>query len=138
LIRRTISVLLFVLGGWMLFGELFAAFFDVEPGLLDSAIMVGIFIPIAGAPLLAATLLTPRHRWRELGLTILLAAGIGILAAAFVAAVMLDPAMARLMPPLRELRFDAVFGFANLLVVSAVGLWLYRRTAQHPDQAERE
>ena len=114
----------------MLFGELFAAFFDVEPGLLDSAIVVGIFIPIAGAPLLAATLLTPGDRWRELGLTILLAAGIGIFAAAFVAA--------RLMPPLRELRFDAVFGFANLLVVSALGLWLYRRTAQHPDQAERE
>ena len=126
--RRVASVLLFVLGSWMLVSELFAAFMDVQPGKWDSLFVTAIFVPISGAPLLAGALISPgRHRWRELGLTILLSAGTAAALAACIVAVMLDPRLARHMSFLHEIRFDLLFGAVNWLAVAAFGGWLYRR-----------
>ena len=138
MIRRIASVLLFVLGGWILATELFAASLDVEPGVWDSLAIVGIFVPIAGVPLLAGALTSRGDRWRELGLTILVSVGVAVATFACVTAVMLDPAFARQMPPLHEIRLDPLIGLINLLVVGAVGSWLYRRRARHPNETERD
>jgi hypothetical protein len=119
--------LLLLLGGWMLVSELFAAFMDVEPGVRDSLFVAAIFVPISGAPLLAGALTSPGQRWRELGLTILLSAGIAAALAACMVAVMLDPRLARPMSFMHEIHFDLLIGAVNWLAVATFGWWLYRR-----------
>lgn len=133
MIRRVVSVLLFVFGGWMLASELAVAFFNMEPGLRDSAILIGIFVPVAGIPLLCGVWASPGDRWRELGLTLLIAAGVMLFCAITMLAFFLDPGFKPYMPPMPKIEFAPIIGIVNLLVIAALGWLLYRRPSHHAD-----
>jgi hypothetical protein len=124
--RRALSILLFILGGWVLASEILTAFLDVQPGVRDSVIFIGVFGALAAAPLLLGAWATPGQKWRELGLTVLLGAGFGAIAVATIAAVMADPGAAPLLPSMRGLSLAPVIGIANLAFVCAIGIALYR------------
>lgn len=124
--RRALSLILFILGGWVLASEILTAFLDVQPGLRDSIIFIGVFGALAAVPLLLGAWATPGRRWKELGLTILLGAGFGLIAVATIAAVMVDPRAKPLLPSMRGLTLAPVIGIANALVVVALGIALYR------------
>lgn len=124
--RRVLSTLLLIVGGWWLAGEMAVAFLDLEDGISDNLLMVGIVILFAGVPLALGTWASPGNRRRELGLTILLATGATLFGIASVAATILDRAFMRYMPAIPELEFAPVVGVVNLLVVAALGWWLYR------------
>ena len=124
--RRALSLILFILGGWVLASEILTAFLDVQPGLRDSIIFIGVFGALAAVPLLLGAWATPGRRWKELGLTILLGAGFGLIAVATIAAVMVDPGAKPLLPSMRGLTLAPVIGIANALVVVALGIALYR------------
>jgi hypothetical protein len=124
--RRVVSILLFVLGGWMLSSEIVTAFIDVQPGLRDSAIFIALFGVIAAIALLFGAWASPGQRWRELGLTILITAGLAIFCGAAMAVVLMDPGAKPLLPPMPSISIAPVIGIANLLVVSASGIALYR------------
>lgn len=128
--RRAVSVLLFAFGGWMLTGQLASAFFDVEPGAADNAMLIGVFGLIAGVPLLLGAWASPGRRWRELGLTILIAAGIAMFCGVMVLMLFMDPAFMRYMPPPPDIELAPAWGVVNLLVIALVGGLLYqdRRT----------
>src|SRR5687768_4931535 len=105
------------------------AFLDLEAGISDNLLMVGIVILFAGVPLALGTWASPGKRRRELGLTILLATGATLFAIASVAATFMDRSFMRYMPAIPELEFAPVIGIVNLLVVAALGWWLYRAEA---------
>jgi hypothetical protein len=124
--RRALSILLFLLGGWVLASEILTAFMDVQPGVRDSVIFIALFGALAAVPLLLGAWATPGRSWRELGLTVLLGAGFGAIAVATIAAMMVDPEVAPLLPQMRGLKLAPAIGIANLLFVCAVGIALYR------------
>jgi hypothetical protein len=124
--RRAASIILFILGGWVLASEILTAFMDVQPGVRDSVIFIGVFGALAAVPLLLGAWATPGRSWRELGLTILLGAAFGTIAVATIATIMVDPGAKPLLPSMRGLKFAPAIGIANLLFVCAVGVALYR------------
>jgi hypothetical protein len=128
LIRRPASVLLFVLGGLMLTCEGLSAFFDIEPGLRDSLFLIGIYSALATPLLLLGTWISPGERWRELGLTMLIALGCAAVCVVTVLVVFTDPAMKGIMPPdLPPVGVAAAVGIANSLILGVAGWLLYRQ-----------
>ena len=132
MMRRVVSVLLFILGGWVLMSEMLVAFLDVAQGSGDNATMIIIFAMIAALFLVLGAWASPGHRWCELGLTVLIAAGLAVFCTASLAAVLFDPAMKRYMPNLPSLELAPVAGTLNLIAIAALGWWLYRRNSPDP------
>lgn len=124
--RRILSILLFVLGGWILASELFAAFIDVEPGVGDNLFLIALFGIIAAVPLLLGAWASPGERWSELGLTILISAGFGVVGGVSALAILLDPESKPYLPPMPKMDFAVGIGAANLVVITAIGWALYR------------
>ena len=107
--------------------ELMVAFIDVEPGLADSLMMTAIFAVLAVPFLLLGAWASPGRRWRELGLTMLMAGGIGAVCGLITIIVVNDPTAAPLFPqPIPHIDLAPAFGAVNLLLVGALGWWLYR------------
>jgi hypothetical protein len=128
-VRRVVSTLLLIVGGWWLAGEMAVAFLDLERGIADNLMMVGVVALFAAVPLALGTWASPGNRRQELGLTMLLATGATLFLLASVAATVMDRAFMRYMPAMPELEFAPVAGVVNLLVVGAAGWWLYRGEA---------
>lgn len=128
-VRRFLSVLFFVLGGWMLLSQLMVAFIDAGERIGLNLAMMGFMLLFALPFLLIGAWISPGQRWRELGLTILITAGIAIFCGLAALLVMLDPKFMRLMPPMPEIGLSPVTGFVNLALVIGVGVLLYRRAA---------
>lgn len=133
MIRRVLSVLLFAFGGWMLVSEVIVAFLDMGPGVGDSAVLVGIFVVLAGLPLLLGAWASPGRRWRELGLTMLIAIGLAIFSAISTVVVLADPGMKPFLPPMPKIQFALVVGAANALAIAALGWLLFRRGGEAVD-----
>jgi len=125
--RRFLSLLLFVLGGWMLITELCVAFVAAEPGFVHNLYLIALFGVIAGVPLLLGAWASPGQRWSELGLTILISGGVTLLSLVSVAAILLDPESKPFLPPMPKLEIAPVAGTVNLLLLGALGWFLYRK-----------
>jgi hypothetical protein len=125
-IRRIVSILLFAFGGWMLTTELAIAFLDMEPGIGDNALLIVFVAFFTVIPLMLAAWASPGKRWRELGLTTLIAVGVGLLCGVTMAAVLMDPGFKPFMPPMPKIAIAPIAGAVNLLIVAAVGALLYR------------
>jgi drug/metabolite transporter (DMT)-like permease len=127
-IRRPASVLLFVLGGLMLMTEGLWAFFDIDPGFKDNLFMIGILSALAAPLLLAGTWISPGERWRELGLTMLMAIAFAAVCVFSVIVVFTDPAAKDMIPAdMPPIGFVPAIGIANALILGGVGWLLYRR-----------
>ena len=135
--RRVASSILLVIGGWWLSSQMLAAFVDVQAGLSDNLLLVGLVAGMAAVPLLLGTWASPGNRRRELGLTILIATGATLFMLLALAAMLMDRAFMRYMPPMPEIAFAPAVGAANLLVLGAAGWWLYRGSAA-PDQSSSQ
>jgi len=133
MIRRVLSILLFVFGGWMLVTEVITAFLDMEPGLGDSAMFIAIFVLIAGLPLLLAAWVSPGSRWRELGLTILIATGTALVCGISTVVVLSDPGMKQFLPPMPKINLAPAVGAVNLFALAGLGWLLYRPTRRQVD-----
>lgn len=125
--RRVLSVLFFVLGAWMLSGELMVAFMDAGQGVGLNFAMIGFMLLFTLPFLLIGAWISPGRRGRELGLTILITAAMASFSGLVVLLVALDPKFVRLMPPMPEIGLRPVTGVVNLALVGAIGFWLYRR-----------
>ena len=124
--RRFVATLLLVIGCWWLASEMAVAFLDLQPGLADNLLMVGVVAAFAAVALGLGAWASPGNRRRELGLTMLIATGVTLFMIASVAATVMDRAFMRYMPAMPEIHFAPAFGVVNLLVIGAVGWWLYR------------
>jgi cation transport ATPase len=127
--RRIASIIFLVAGGWLLMVEPMMAFIDMRLGSWLGLVVMLIFLVVAGVPLGIGTALSPGNRRRELGLTILITLGVGVVCAVSMAAILLDPGFKQfepLMPPMPDFRLAPLPGLLNLAVVAAAGWWLYR------------
>jgi hypothetical protein len=125
--RRALSVLLFLLGGWMLMTEVAAAFLDAMPGLGDSALFIGVFGGLALVALVLGAWASPGPRKRELGVTILIAAGSALFCAIAAVVMFLDPGFTQFLPEMPKIALAPAVGAVNLVIVAAIGGLLYRR-----------
>ena len=141
--RRVASVILFALGGWMLTTEAMVAWMAVGEGTGMQMFMVALFLLLAAVPLAAGTAVSPGNRLADLGLTLMIVAGI----AAFVGLAMLlafnDPQVAKMMPPdqpMPDIALDPMLGAINLLLIAGGGyaLWRKGRARQREKDSELE
>ena len=110
--------------------ELVASFFDAEPGLTDNLTIAAICTVLAAVPLLLGAWASPGDRWREAGLTILIAAAIGALCGVSVIMIFNDPTARPYLPTeMPKIAFAPLLGAVNLLIVAALGWWLQRGRA---------
>ena len=131
--RRAISVVLYVIGGWILASGLMIAWMNVGQSSGEQVAMAAIFWLFCAPFLLLGIWASPGERLRELGLTLLICAGVGAALAALMLLFFNDPTFMRLMPPnqkLPDLKFAPMSGLANILVAGALGWWLYTGRAK--------
>jgi hypothetical protein len=129
-VRRSASVVLFVLCGWMLSAGVMMGWVDLDEGLGMQLVMAGIVCLFSLPFLLLAVWASPGNRWREAGLTILIAAGLGGAMALMLILVMNDPSFIQLMPPeqaMPHLKFVPLSGIVTVLLFGGIGWLLYRQ-----------
>jgi hypothetical protein len=130
--RRVLSIILFVVGAWLFTSETMMAWLtvpDVDPGIGARLAMAGVTTAMAAPFLLLGTWVSPGKRWAELGLTLMIAVGIGAAVALMLLMVLHDPGFTRLLPPDRPMpkfKFEPLFGLANLLLFGGGGYLLRR------------
>jgi hypothetical protein len=126
--RRALSVIFLVIGGWVLIAEPMMAFMNLGPDVSTvQPLVLGICLAMAAAPLAIGVALSPGERRRELGLTILIAMAAAVFCGLAMAAVFLDPGFKPFMPPMPDIGVAPIAGTVNLVVLTAIGWWLYRR-----------
>jgi hypothetical protein len=134
--RRTVSVLLFVIGGWMLVSGTMVAWMNVgQSGGMELA-MILIFWVISAPFLLLGVWASPGDRAADLGLTLMIAAAVGAAVAVMMFAFLHDPSFLRMMPPdqkIPKFEFAPVPGIADVVVVAGIGWLLYRLRAGGQD-----
>jgi hypothetical protein len=128
--RRVLSVILFVLGGWLLSSEVMMAWITPPDIDLTARVMMLGFMALIAAPLLAlGTWASPGNRLAELGLTLMIVAGIGAVIALVLFVTLSDPGFSKLMPPgqkMPDLHPEPIGGVLNLLLVGGGGFLLRR------------
>ena len=125
--RRVASLLFLFLGGFGVGMQVMVAFFAI-PGGYEYARSLAYFSVIAAAPLAIGTWLSPGRRWRELGLAVLIGAAVCV--GSFSVAIFFPDEQGVIMDRRPLAPFVALApGLANLLLVTAAGLWLYLRGA---------
>ena len=128
--RRVISVFLFVLGAWILSSAVMMAWMDLAESFSMHLAAVAFACAFAAPFLLLAMWASPGTRLRELGLTLLISAGIGGTFGLVMMLIVNDPSFLEFAPNSQELsalRFSPVFGACVVLVLGGVGRLLYRR-----------
>jgi len=127
--RRVASIILFVLGGWMLTSEAMVAWMDMGLGLGPQLLMLVFFLPIAGVPLGLGAWASPGNRPAELGLTLMITAAVGAFCAVAVWLAMNDPQFLKMLPPdqqFPQINAAPMPGSINLLLIAAAGYLLWR------------
>ena len=74
--RRVLSIILFVIGGFCVGMQVMIAFMNVPPDYPGQIPPIIYFASIAALFLIPATALSPGRRWRELGLTMVVGAAV--------------------------------------------------------------
>jgi len=138
--RRVVSIILLFIGGWVLASEATMAWMDMGMGV-GAQLLVGTFLlPFAAVPLALGVWASPGNRLAELGLTLMITAGVAAFCALAVFLVFNDPAIAKMMPPdqpLPDIAFSPVLGMINLLLIAGGGyaLWRIGQGQRSTDQA---
>ena len=134
--RRTLSVILFILGGWLLTCEIMIAWISVGEPSGTAFAMIGIFLVLCAPFLLLGMWASPGNRLADLGITMIIAAGIGAGCSLSAFLMMSDPKFLMLLPlesPARSLRLAPVPGALNLIVIAGAG-WLLWSTGRRREK----
>jgi hypothetical protein len=123
--RRGLSLLLLVVGGFCVGMQVMIAFI-AGGDAADYAGRTAYFTAIAAFFLAFGTWLSPGHRWRELGLAILV--GAAVCAGSFSVTIFLPDEQGVVVDKQELVPYLALVpGFANLALLVAMGLALYLR-----------
>jgi hypothetical protein len=125
--RRVASVILFIIGGWMLMTESVTAWMDLGEGSGAQLAVLGVATALAAPFLLLGFWTSPGNRFADLGLTVMIVAGIGTACALVLILVLNDPGFKQIMPPdktMPDLHLGYVSGLLNALVLAGIG-WLF-------------
>ena len=138
--RRAASIILFVLGGWFLSSEVMVSWMALPGTTLAPRLFALGFMALLAAPLLAlGTWASPGNRLAELGLTLMIVAGIGGAFVLVLLMVLNDPGFRQVMPPdqpMPNIHLEPVGGLLNLAVLAGVGFLLRRLAIARARQAK--
>ncbi len=127
MIRRVASIVLYVLGAWVLAAEMMMASADVGQTPAIALAMIGIMLAVAAVVLLLGLWASPGNRPAELGVTLIAAAIVGGLLVLMFFILTNDPEFAMLMPESSQpFRIAPLPGFVNVAIIAAAGWWLTR------------
>ena len=127
--RRTLSVILLILGGWLLTSEVMISWISVGEPARTAFAMIGILLVLSAPFLFLGTWASPGNRLADLGITMVIAAGIGAGCALSASMMLSDPKFLMLLPlqsPARNLSLAPVSGAMNLIVIAGAGSLLWR------------
>lgn len=128
--RRVTSVILLVIGGWLLTAEAVFAGINLGAGPLVQFFMLLPLLVLAVLALGVGTLVSPGNRPADLGLTLMIVAGVTAFSGVTILLAYNDPAVAKMMPPdqpLPDLAINPIYGGINLLMITGLGYLLWRR-----------
>lgn len=124
--RRGCSFILLVIGGWILASVGIIGLMPTDEQLSPWA-MVAVFAGVAAPILLIGTWASPGKRLSELGLTLMISAGVALLVVVTIAAVAFDEAFQRFMPqPMPKFDFTSPAMIVSILVIGGGGYLLWR------------
>jgi len=133
--RRVASILLFILGGWILTSGIVVMWMDFteapEGGM--KLLMIAIFVLFSLPFLLLGAWASPGKRWAELGLTLMITTGVGAAMALMTLTLFMDPSFTKLMPPdqpMPDIKFSPTAGATVSLLIGAAGWLLYRKPSR--------
>ena len=121
--RRGLSAILFVIGGFCVGMQVMIAFLDVPPDYPGQVPPILYFGAIAALFLIPATWLSPGRRWRELGLTLLVGAAVCVGTFAISIGAPVEEGGVGGIGPL-EGYVDWAQGWANVAAIAIAGLLL--------------
>ncbi|MFL6726351.1 MAG: hypothetical protein ACJ8FS_07550 [Sphingomicrobium sp.] len=127
--RRALSVILLILGGWLLASEVLMAWINVGQPPATELGIIGIMLAFSAPFLLLGMWASPGNRFADLGVTMISAAGVGAAVAAITFIMLSDPGFTNLLPsdrPVPYFRVATVSGVLNLLIIGGGGWLLYR------------
>lgn len=119
--RRALSIILFVIGGFCVGMQVMIAFMKVPPDYPRELPPIVQFTAIALLFLIPATWLSPGRRWRELGLTMLVGAAVCVGSFAITIGAPVEEGGVGGLGPL-EGYVDWNQGWANVSVIAVAGL----------------
>jgi hypothetical protein len=118
---------MFFLGGWILASVGIAGLTPPDEEF-SPWLFVAIFAVFAAPFLLIGTWVSPGRRWAELGLTLMISAGVAALVLVTMAAVSVDPAFKRLMKePMPAFDWASPAAIISILLIGGGGYWLWWR-----------
>ena len=141
--RRTASIILLILGGWLLASAMMMFGFDFGAGTSAVFIISGVVAAIATPFLLLGAFTSPGNRLCDLGMTLMITAGVGVGIDAMMWSMVSDPNFKLFMPPNQQV---PQFGFAMIPAAAAVllpgaagfGLWWFGRHREQNTKPDLE
>lgn len=127
--RRTLSVILLVIGGWLLMSEGVVAWLDMGQGGIVHVGVTAVMLAFAAPFLLLGMWASPGNRFADVGITMMIAIGSGAVLAIVIAIMTHDPGFRQLVPPDRPLMvFNLAIGWGllNLAVLGGLGFLAWR------------
>lgn len=127
--RRGCSVILFILGGWILSA---VGVLGLVPGdeQVSPWVLVAFLFAFAAPFLLIGAWVSPGNRLAELGLTMMIAAGVAAFVVLTMAVISFDEGVRRFMTePMPEFDFGSPAMIASLLLLGGTGYLMWRRSA---------
>lgn len=119
--RRALSIILFVVGGFCVGMQVMIAFMKIPPEYPRGIPPILHFSAIAALFLIPATWLSPGRRWRELGMTMLIGAAVCVVSFAITITATPEEGGTGGLGPL-EGYVDWAQGWANVAVIAIAGL----------------
>ena len=127
--RRVLSVVLLFLGGWLLASEAMIASVDFgQRGLVHLGV-AGLMLAFALPFLLLGMWASPGNRLADIGITMMIAVGIGAMLAIVIAMMTHDPGFKQFVPrgrPLVIFNLAIGSGLLNLAVLGGLGFLAWR------------
>ena len=128
--RRVVSVILLVIGGYLLAGEALIAWIDVGEGWGAQLFLIGFSAALAMPFMTLGTWVSPGNRLADLGMTLMVTAGVAAFCALAIWIAFNDPQVVKMLPPgqtLPAIAINPVSGGLNLLLIAGGGYMLWRR-----------
>lgn len=131
--RRGCSVILFVVGGWILASVGILGLIPPDDGI-SPGVVAAIFACFSLPFLLIGVWMSPGRRMAELGMTLMIAAAVALFVLITMAAVSMDEAFQRLMPePMPEFDLTSPVAIGSILLIGVGGYCLWRTANRRSD-----
>jgi hypothetical protein len=129
-VRRIVSVILLLIGGYFLLCEASGAWIDPRDGGNLHFFLLVFYLQFAVVPLALGTWVNPSNRLADLGLTSMIAASVGTIWVFVILPALSHPSIAEMIWPgqqLPRITLSPVMGTLNLLLFAGGGYALWRR-----------